>query len=93
MGKGSAIASICIGIAIIGFSYEWLRDGKLLHDWSYPAMALKGALALVAVGFVLFPIALLFRGSEDRKRAFQIVQKKVPMGLSAGIDVVRGKRG
>ena len=92
MARTSALVSFCIGVSILGVSYQWLKNGKLLHDWSYPAMALKGAIALVALGFVAFPIVLLFRGSADRKRALQIVGKKLPTSLSAGMDVVRGKR-
>ena len=93
MGRTSALVSLTIGISILGFSIQWLRDGRLLNDWSYPAIALKGALLLVALGFVVFPIVLLFRGSADRKRALQIIGKKLPTSLSAGVDVVRGKRG
>lgn len=93
MARMSALVSFCVGVSLLGFSYKWLKDGNLLHDWSYPAMALKASIALVAVGFVFFPISLLFRGSADRKRALDIAGKKMQSSLSAGVAVVQGKRG
>ena len=75
--SASTAVSIGIGITILGVSYQQLRAGALANDWSYPAIALKIAILLVALGFIVTPVILLFRGSADRRRAIAILQSQM----------------
>lgn len=87
-----SVVYIAFGVAIVGVSWRLFREGKLKDDWSYPAIALKVAIGLVAAGLIIFPMLTMFKGSADRKRVAKIVGKKMAVTPGTLLNVVRGKR-
>lgn len=72
----TAIPTIILGAGLVGMAVNFIGFERIRDDWSHAGIAVKAVLLMLSIALIILPILLLFRGSDDRKRAFAVMRKQ-----------------